>query len=411
MTTSGLVPATPRAMCARCRRPTSVCYCAAIPRLETTTRVVILQHPNERDMPIGTAHMASLSLPAARLFVGQRWDEDATLRAALADPAYPPILLYPGPGARDILAEPPPGPVTLVVVDGTWWEAKSVIRDNPILRALPRYAFVTPEPSQYRIRREPTADVVSTIEALAHVLGALEGDRERFRALFAPLHAMVDAHLRARAASPAPRYRTRVPRPPSEKLPAAVRERYGDLVCVVGEANAWPYAVGKHEAARAGAPGRRTPARPAPDDDGDELVHWVAHRPSTGETLDLIARPEKALSPTTPFHLGLTEAALREAPPRAELLARFADFVRPTDVVCAWGAFGLRLFLDAGGALPAEKLDLRTAAQRLHQRTVGTLEAYATSVAPGDPTLVAAGRAGLRATLLARVIDAWRALP
>jgi DTW domain-containing protein YfiP len=107
-----------------------VCYCAALPRLETRTQVVILQHPRERDMPIGTARMASLCLPAARLHVGIRWDESAPLRAALADPARPPILLYPGPGARDILADPPAGPVTLVVVDGTWSQAKTVVRDT-----------------------------------------------------------------------------------------------------------------------------------------------------------------------------------------------------------------------------------------------------------------------------------------
>nr|MDQ3300003.1 DTW domain-containing protein [Myxococcota bacterium] len=47
----------------RCRRPQVVCYCAALPRIDTSTRVVILQHPRERDMAIGTARMASLCLP------------------------------------------------------------------------------------------------------------------------------------------------------------------------------------------------------------------------------------------------------------------------------------------------------------------------------------------------------------
>src|SRR5204863_4222267 len=112
-------------------------------------------------------------------------------------------LLYPGPGARDILREPPAHPVTLVVVDGTWSQAKTVVRDNPILRALPRYAFATPEPSQYRIRREPRAEYVSTIEALMYVLGVLEGQPERFRALLEPLRTMVDNQLACQAAAPA----------------------------------------------------------------------------------------------------------------------------------------------------------------------------------------------------------------
>src|SRR5689334_12258625 len=187
-------------MCGRCRRPTSVCYCVALPRLETATRVVILQHPRERDMPIGTARMASLCLPQAELHVGVRW-VDEPLARALGDPSRTPILLYPDRGARDILRDPPRGPVTLVVVDGTWSQARTVVRDNPVLQALPRYAFATPEPSHYRIRREPRAEYVSTIEALMHVLGILEGEPARFRSLLEPLRAMVDAQLSCQAAS------------------------------------------------------------------------------------------------------------------------------------------------------------------------------------------------------------------
>src|SRR5437763_10302455 len=99
-----------------------MCYCPLLPRLETTTRVVILQHPRERDMPIGTARMASLCLPAAELRVGVRWPAES-LAGALGDPTRPAVLLYPGPGARDILRDPPRGPGTPVVVDGTWAQA------------------------------------------------------------------------------------------------------------------------------------------------------------------------------------------------------------------------------------------------------------------------------------------------
>ena len=69
----------PRAMCGRCRRPMSVCYCRALPQIETTTKVVILQHPRERDMPIGTARMAQLCLRDSELHVGIRWGESAAL--------------------------------------------------------------------------------------------------------------------------------------------------------------------------------------------------------------------------------------------------------------------------------------------------------------------------------------------
>ncbi len=376
-------------MCGRCRRPVSVCYCAALPRLETTTKIVILQHPRERDVPIGTARMASLCLPQATLHVGIEWSESAPLAHALGDPARPPILLYPGPGARDILSDPPSGPVTLVVVDGTWSQAKTVVRDNPVLQALPRYAFATPEPSQYRIRKEPRAELCSTIEALMHVLGVLEADPARFRALLDPFRAMVDAQLAAQARSPMRRIRQpRAPHPPGHKLPPAVLDRFEDLLCLVGEANAWPYAAGQHSPP-------------------DELVHLVAYRMGSGEMFDVIAAPGLELSPSTCFHSGLPENQLRRGRSLASLVEQFARFVRPTDIVCAWGHYGPGLVAGAGGTLPDARIDLRAAAQRFTSRKIGSLESYAASIAPTTP--LADGRAGRRIAMLVAILDAWRA--
>lgn len=385
-----LASTTPREVCARCRRPRRVCYCAALPLLATSTRVVILQHPRERHMPIGTARMASLCLPQAALHVGVRWDQHAALGAALADPARPPILLYPGPGARDILRDPPAGPVTLVVVDGTWSQAKTVVRDNPILHGLPRYAFTAPEPSQYRIRPEPRAEYVSTIEALMHVLGVLEGDPAPFRALLDPLRAMVDAQIACQSERPQRRSRHRPRRPPRRELPAALGTRFEDLLCVYAESNAWPYT--------ATAPGA-----------GTELVHWVAARPATGERFDVIAAPELELAPGTTYHIELDEARLRAGVPRAELLARFAAFVRPTDIVCAWGHHGINLYSSAGGSLPTAWLDVREAAKRLCRGKVGSIEVYAATLGP-PPTPIGPGRAARRLELMLQIIAAWRAL-
>jgi len=162
-------------------------------------------------MPIGTARMAALCLPNSRTFVGVRFDGDADVRRELSDPSRPAALLYPGVGARDVFVDPPRGPTTLVVVDGTWAQARSVVRRNPFLLALPRWAFAPPEPSRYGdVRREPRDDYVSTIEAIAHVLSAVEGDAARFQPMFTAMDAMLDAHLAAQARAPIERvYRPR----------------------------------------------------------------------------------------------------------------------------------------------------------------------------------------------------------
>ena len=368
-----------RPICARCKRPTKVCYCPALPRLETRTRVVILQHPRERDMPIGTARMASLALPGATLRVGMQWTHEA-LADVLAGP--PAVLLYPGRDARDIMREPPTGPVTLICVDGTWSQARGVVNRSPVLQALPRYAFAAPEPSHYRIRKEPDDRYVSTIEALMHVLGVLEGDPVRVRALLDPFHAMVDAQLAAQASAPR---RSSFRRPRETKLrspllPAEIATRWDDLVCVTAEANAWP----KH-------------ARP------DELVQVALHRVATGETFTAIIAPAGELAPSTTFHAEIDEPTLRAGSPRTDVLDALARWLRPTDVVCAWGHYAVELI-----GLRTE-LDLRHAAQRREQRKVGSLEDYGRALDVQPPPL-APGRAGRRLALIAALVQSWRSI-
>ena len=335
-------------------------------------------------MPIGIARMASLCLPHAQLHVGVDWTNSAPLARALGDPERPPVLLYPGPNARDILREPPAGPVTLVVVDGTWAQARTVVRDNAILNTLPRYAFAAPEPSRYRIRREPRAEYCSTIEALMHVLGVLEGDPARFRALLVPFEAMIDAQLACEANAPAQRSRFARTRPKRPNLPTTIASRWQDLLCVVGEANAWPY--------RAGVPSRRA-----------ELVHWLAYRPSDGSLFDAIAAPRGELSPSTTFHSELSEAQIAAGMPGDELVDRFAAFVRPSDLVCVWGDHAPTLLGARADVLPAERLDLKLVAGRYTQGKVGGLEKYA-----GEVTPLAAGRGGRRLAMLATLLRRWR---
>jgi DTW domain-containing protein YfiP len=377
-----LTPGTPRrAVCASCRRPVSVCYCGHVRPIATKTRIVILQHPRERDVAIGTARMASLCLPGSELHVGVHWRGSRALAQALSDPARPAALLYPGPGAIDILRHPPTGPVTLVVVDGTWWQAKKVVRDNPDLAALPRYSFTPPAPSQYRIRREPEPNYVSTIEALVYVLGALEREPARFHALLEPFRAMIDAQLacEARHRSEGSRHPRR-PRPPraSPRLPEILRDRLGDVVCVHGEANAWPY--GSRERA----------------EHDEELVHWVAQRLVTGETLDVVLAPRQPLAPSTPVHTGLSGEIFAAGRTAEDLGTLWRSFSRDTDVVCAWGHYATGLFEKLGISLPQQRLDLRHVARVYARGKVGTLDDLIARLGAAWSPPEAAGRAQLR---------------
>ena len=132
--------------------------------------------------------MTHLALPNSEIRRGVQFAPDP----ALVDDA---ALLYPGAGALPPSALRALRPRTLVVLDGTWGEAAKLYGRNPFLHRLPRVGFTPSTPSGYRIRREPAAHCWSTIEAVAHVLGVLADDPERFAPLLAPFRHLVATQL------------------------------------------------------------------------------------------------------------------------------------------------------------------------------------------------------------------------
>jgi DTW domain-containing protein YfiP len=350
--------------------------------------VVFIQHPREEGVPIGTARIAHLCLPNSELHVGVDFRDSLALRHALSDPERPAALLYPSDGAVDVFAHPPLSPITLVVVDGTWWQAKKLVRANPDLARLPRYAFRPPTPSEYRIRREPDAAYVSTIEALVHVLGVLERAPERFRPLLVPFRAMIDTQVAFATTVASARHRNLPPRPKRRRAGAVLAERPANLLCVTGEANAWPY---HRQELRTSYP--------------DELVHWVAHRPATGDTFDVIVRPSSPMAPSTPSHIGLAADTILGGVEPSELLERWRSFVREDDMICSWGHYSAGIFVAAGGALPETRVDLRAVSRELLRARVGAMDDLLEGLAIDPRSLegVGRGRAGARAAQLARI--------
>lgn len=336
-----------RVRCLRCHRPEAFCLCAAIPSLTSRSRLVLLQHPREEFVAIGTARLAALAVEGATRHVGVSFEGDAEVRALAARPDA--CLLFPSDDATPVEALRGQ-PRTLFVVDGTWSLAKKLLRTNPFLAALPRVAFTPTEPSRYRIRREPSAECVSTIEAVAHVLSVLDDD-PRFSAMLAPFDALIDAQLRFKHEVRASRHAKKERRVP--RAIAAFAARWERLVCVSGEANAWPY--------------RGLVESP------DELISFVAERVATGERLSVVVRPTHPLAPATAAHTGLPEHEILSGLEPSAFVARLAAFLRPDDVVAAWGFHALGRARACGAALPGELVDLRRLTTTALGRKVGHL--------------------------------------
>ena len=285
---------------------------------------------------------------------------------------------------------------TLVVLDGTWSEARTLLRLNPALAALPRIAFARARPSDYRIRRQPAEFCLSTIEALAEVLGILEPEGGPFQRLLDPFFAMVERQEYFETEVHSNRHRRAVrPRGPAKKPPTLAMRLGADwprLVCVQGEANAWPV---------------HAPERPEP-----ETVHFVAHRPATGATFEAIVAPQSRLAPSIEKHIQVPKARLFAGVSREEWRRSWQAFSRPDDVLVYWGAFHTRLALAEGIALPPRRIELRAELSHYFGERAGTLEECAlrlggtAAVETAMEALALAGRGGQRLAALVGVVRA-----
>ena len=375
----------PRTICAHCRRPSVTCWCDRLTPLQSRTRTCFLQHPRESRVAIGTARMAHLSLPNSELHRGVEFGSHARVRELAA--AEGTALLFPGEGAIEPSALRGSPPRTLIVVDGTWSQARKVVDRNPFLKLLPRIGLQPPRPSNYRIRKEPAEHCVSTIEAVVHVLGELEGEPERFTPLLRAFDRMVDLQLEwmARRSGPGRHLRKKSTRPRTDGAVAELRERPQDVVALYAEANAY--------ALDSGVPGI------------PEVIQLVALRPATGERFEALIAPRRPLAPNAPTHLEVPAALLLAGEQVADALARFRAFLRDGDLYCGWGGYAVDLIrAEEGPERPFSDLRL-AAARRLKRRPGGVEQAVRLLGRPELPPSIGAGRAGRRLAALGVLLE------
>ena len=182
-----------------CGKPTGVCICDRVEKITTKLRVVILQHPQEDDALLGTAKLVEVTLPKAEIRVGLSWasldhaigskDANRERWAVLAAAKLPAPIPESARGdavvvidrkgrVRDLKRH---GLEGIIVLDGTWSQAKTLWWRNAWLLKLPLVVLKPREPSIYgRLRKEPRKEWVSTLEAIGDVLPAL-GEPETVR--------------------------------------------------------------------------------------------------------------------------------------------------------------------------------------------------------------------------------------
>jgi len=181
-------------------------------RVDNRVFVLILQHPHEKREPLATAPAIVATLRHAKLVTGLSWPNLARPLGHDADPrrwavlylgsARPKasadrreLLLVGGDGQP--VDNPEPilrGLDGIVLIDGTWSQAKTLWWRNPWLLKLHRLVLNPPHPARLgKLRREPRREALSTLEAAALALRHLETGPEPADALLAALGRIIAA--------------------------------------------------------------------------------------------------------------------------------------------------------------------------------------------------------------------------
>jgi DTW domain-containing protein YfiP len=183
--------------CIRCRMHTGRCICAQIPHIETRTKIVIMMHP--REWPKTTATAPLLADALANCTIHMR-----SSRGVLAGDTGRGLFLFPLDECEALSAEllaDDPRPVTLVVPDGTWKQARKIAKRHPDLQDMQRIRLPQGPTGGLALRRRPAPDALCTFEAVIRALAIIEPDAP-IPALQSLLDAFVSGTLASRGLPP-----------------------------------------------------------------------------------------------------------------------------------------------------------------------------------------------------------------
>lgn len=189
-------------ICERCGKSLKLCVCTNAEPFDNRHFVLILQHPQEQDKELGTAGILCSMLKNSQLEIALSRPSLSAILKRTVDPKKWGVL-YLGaqnetPVASGLYALNRKGNLSdnadeclgqlegIILLDGSWSQAKALWWRNPWLLKTQRLLLVPPKRSLYgKLRKEPRKESVSTLEACAFCLDCLGEDPEISKGLTA----------------------------------------------------------------------------------------------------------------------------------------------------------------------------------------------------------------------------------
>ncbi|MEL7291917.1 MAG: DTW domain-containing protein [Pseudomonadota bacterium] len=184
--------------CSQCGKSRKACICEWIQSLTSNVELVILQHHSETHRPMGTARILTLSLANSCCFVGEDFSDHPQLNRMLSDDNYRHFILYPGEEAlthQQVISASQDKKVRVILLDGTWKKAYKMWQLSTNLHTLPLVRLPSDLRGNYRIRKAPSDNSLSTVEAGYHILSLLEPNQD-FSPLLEAFNQMIEFQIK-----------------------------------------------------------------------------------------------------------------------------------------------------------------------------------------------------------------------
>jgi DTW domain-containing protein YfiP len=191
--TSNLKTMPKRPICPDCERPIKTCLCAEIVKLSCNYQLIILQDPKEAKHALSSAPILAKSITGARLVVGEVFDPVALLGDEWKSQA---LLVYPIEQSLCTQKAQAAEFKYLILLDGTWRKVSRLLHLNPWLTDLACISIESSNASDYKIRKSPRDDGLSTIEAAVSVLNDLHTTQD-FSPILSAFHKMIALQIQA----------------------------------------------------------------------------------------------------------------------------------------------------------------------------------------------------------------------
>lgn len=232
-------------------------------------------------------------------------------------------LLFPSRDSIELeKLSPDQRPSQLVVIDGTWAQAKSLHRALPQLQSLPCYKLAPAQPGQYRIRLEPTDQSLSTVEATVAALSALEPETRNLEQLLVAFDLMIQKQLDHPEVGEQ-HYSGGPIEGSTLNVPNGLFIDPSRIIVAYGEANFREQSQPKNI--------QRTP------------VFWCGQNLGTGETFVSPLQTPKPLPETFLNHLELSKSDFESALNMSQFLTEWNQFTKDAAVLVTYNEGSLKL--------------------------------------------------------------------